>query len=130
MRGCGTLTLQPFDSQILIEIDRPLLAPPALFFDAQPLGTDSAPLTVTLTNAGLVPLEIIGVTASGDFSPTHDCPGSLAVEAACAIEVVFRPTEAGARTGVLTVTTAAGAYTADLVGGAWKVYLPLVVTTS
>jgi parallel beta-helix repeat protein len=124
----GTLTLQPFDSQVLIEIDHVQLDPPILFFDAQPLDTDSAPLTVTLTNAGLAPLEIVGVTASGDFSQTHDCPVSLAVEAACAIEVIFRPTEAGVRTGALTVTTAAGSYTADLVGGAWKVYLPLVVT--
>src|SRR5262249_4093603 len=68
------------------------LAPASLSFGGQPVGTASATQTVTLSNAGNGPLTISGITASGDFSQTSNCGGSLAAGASCSINVAFTPT--------------------------------------
>jgi len=59
--------------------------------------------TVTLTNSGTGPATIASITASGDFTVTHNCGTSLAVNATCLANVTFKPTELYARTGTLTV---------------------------
>jgi len=59
--------------------------------------------TVTLTNSGTGPATIASITASGDFTVTHNCGTSLAVNATCLANVTFKPTDLYARTGTLTV---------------------------
>jgi hypothetical protein len=70
----------------------------------------SAPQTVTLTNNGGLPLSIATVAISGDFaivSGSNTCGSTLAVDDACTMQIVFRPTAGGARTGSLTISDTA-----------------------
>jgi len=58
---------------------------------------------ITLKNNGTGPATITSITASGDFTVTHNCGTSLAVNATCLAAVTFKPTDLFARTGTLTV---------------------------
>jgi len=95
--GCGTifrLAAAPIAS----------LAPSSLTFSSQDEGTTSAPQPVTLSNTGPAPLAISSIAASGDFAETDNCNGSVAPLGSCTINVTFRPTATGTRSGTLTVT--------------------------
>ncbi len=70
------------------------------------MGTSSAAQSVTLQNAGSAAYVIAGVSVSGDFSQTNNCPASLASNSSCSIQVIFTPTATGTRTGLLSVSTA------------------------
>ena len=59
------------DSNLLFFQFEGFLRPDTLFA-SQEAGTHSPPLPVTLTNAGLSPLEVSSITTSGDFSPTPE----------------------------------------------------------
>jgi Bacterial Ig-like domain (group 2)/Abnormal spindle-like microcephaly-assoc'd, ASPM-SPD-2-Hydin len=87
------------------------LLPTSLKFGNQPVGFTTVQKTVTLTNAGSTALIITGVTTSGDFATNNLCPGSLAPNGSCKINVTFTPTVAGTRTGTLTLTDNAGSGT-------------------
>lgn len=80
------------------------LSPATLSFGNQDLSTSSAAEALTLTNTGTAALTITGVTASGDFTGTNTCGGSLAAGASCTISVIFKPAAAGVRSGTVTVT--------------------------
>ncbi len=90
--------------------------PGSLTFTAQVEGTTSAAQTITVTNSGGGTANFTGISASGDFAATNTCGGSLAAGAACQVAVTFTPTAAGARTGVLTLTSGAGPQTIALTG--------------
>jgi hypothetical protein len=75
----------------------------SMSFGSQNLGTTSAAKTFTLTNAGSATLNINSILASGDFSQTNSCPGSLGAAATCTITVSFTPSFTGKRSGYLTV---------------------------
>ena len=77
----------------------------SLAFGSRPLNVASAPQTTTLRNTGTQAATLTGITVSGDFAQTNDCPQVLASGANCAIGVTFTPTVAGARTGQLRVTS-------------------------
>src|SRR5205814_8789583 len=86
------------------------LSPTSVSFGSHPVNTTSAAQTVTLTNNGNSALTIASIsitgTNSGDFAQTNNCPlspSTLAASASCAINVTFRPTAAGARSGTLSV---------------------------
>jgi len=77
--------------------------------------------TFTVANPNSQPLAITSVSVSGDpaFSVKDDCPRStpLAPQGSCTVSVAFDPTRLGARTGVLTVSSAqGGSSTAELTG--------------
>ncbi len=82
----------------------------ALNFPGTPTqGTISSPQTVTLTNSGDAPLQILSAVLSGfnasDFSISADtCSGSLASKASCAISIVLSPLAFGVRSTTLTIT--------------------------
>ncbi len=85
--------------------------PPTTFtFD----GTSTAPTTFTITNFGSATSSTITRTLSGadssQYRVTSDrCTGTtLAGNASCTIEVVFRPTIPGVRTATLAVNAATG----------------------
>jgi hypothetical protein len=80
------------------------LSPTGLTFAAQIVSTQSAPQTLKLTNTGNGALTPLTITASGDFAQTNTCTGSVAAGASCTINVTFSPTDAGARTGTITLT--------------------------
>ncbi|MGD0693506.1 MAG: choice-of-anchor D domain-containing protein [Terriglobia bacterium] len=79
-------------------------SPASLTFGPQPVGTTSAPQTVTLISSGNATLSITSIVASGDFAQTNNCPAGLAAGYSCQISVRFTPTSIGIRTGTITVT--------------------------
>ncbi|HEY1937258.1 MAG TPA: choice-of-anchor D domain-containing protein [Candidatus Angelobacter sp.] len=72
-------------------------------FPGQLLNTTSAPQPIPFTNNGDLPVAITGVSTSGDFAQTNDCPPSLAVGAGCTVTATFTPTARGTRTGSLSI---------------------------
>ncbi|HEX6737123.1 MAG TPA: choice-of-anchor D domain-containing protein, partial [Vicinamibacteria bacterium] len=91
-------------------VDRPraTLAPRSRAFGSVALGASSAPQALTFTNDGPGGLAVGGVAVTGDFTQTNNCPPTLAEGASCTIDVVFTPSAAGIRAGVLTVESDAG----------------------
>ena len=73
------------------------------FSTAVSVGASSAGQQFVLTNTGQANLAITSITATGDFQQSNNCGTALAVSATCQINVVFKPTVSGARTGTLTV---------------------------
>ena len=81
------------------------LSATSLSFNNQVIGSTSVPQAVTLTNAGMTPLVLNGMTASASFAVSSTtCAGTLAVGQNCAISVTFTPTILGTATGTLTLT--------------------------
>lgn len=87
-----------------------------LAFGSQAVNTTSAAQAVTLTNTGNAPLTVTSVTTNGQFNATHNCPASLPAGNACTVNAVFAPVSMGTQSGVLSVATGAGTYTAGLSG--------------
>ena len=87
-------------------------SPASLTFAATQQGTTSAPQTLTLTNTGNAAMSISTVAASTGFVETDTCAGStLAVNAACTLQVYFAPVAQGASTGTVQVfANVAGGY--------------------
>ncbi|KRA31372.1 hypothetical protein ASD81_18205 [Nocardioides sp. Root614] len=82
------------------------LTPSSLTFADMPVGQTSPQQPVTMRNVGSSTLTISGVTfgsGAADFQKVSDgCTGAaLAPNASCVVQVAFRPTVAGTRTGVL-----------------------------
>jgi len=76
-------------------------------FPATGVGITTAAQTVTLTNNGGVPLLVQSIVIRGDFvivPGSNTCGSSVAVSAACTMQVTFTPTVGGPRSGALTVT--------------------------
>ncbi|MEV4263459.1 choice-of-anchor D domain-containing protein [Kribbella sp. NPDC049584] len=77
--------------------------PSSLTFASQALNTNSAAQPVTVTNTGTAATSV-NVSITGDYSQTNNC-GTLGANASCTVNVTFRPTAAGTRTGTLTVNS-------------------------
>lgn len=60
--------------------------------------------SVTLTNAGVVPLSFFGATVSGKFTVNTSCPPSLAVGSSCTLSVQYQPATASDN-GSLSIAT-------------------------
>ena len=89
---------------VLLQATTIALSKTSLTFATQLIGTTSAAQTVTLTNTGAIALTISSIAASGDFAQTNTCGTSVMAGASCTIDVSFKPTAKGARTGTLTIT--------------------------
>ena len=79
--------------------------PSSVTFGTQALNTTSPAQAVTVSNSGTASASISAVSVSGDFQQTNSCGTSLAAGASCTVNVSFRPTASGTRTGTLTVTS-------------------------
>ena len=83
--------------------------PNPLAFPNQAINTTSAPQAVKLGDAGSAPLGISSIVMTGDFAQTNNCGEKVAPAATCSVNVTFKPTAVGTRTGAMTITdTAAG----------------------
>jgi PKD repeat protein/type 1 glutamine amidotransferase len=82
--------------------------PTSVTFAAQNVNTSSAAQAVTVRNTGTAAVALSGVVTGGDFTQTNTCGSSLAAGATCTVNVTFRPTASGARSGSLTVTPTTG----------------------
>jgi hypothetical protein len=84
-----------------------LQVPAPVTFATQPVGTQSAPVTVTVTNVGGSPVAISGVQSSdiAEFPGNTNCVGSVAAGASCQIVMSFQPSSAGLRTQTVTIVS-------------------------
>jgi hypothetical protein len=79
----------------------------------------SAPRSFVLTAQVTDVLLPLTISTTGDFSQTNSCPSQLGflLTSSCTINVTFRPTAIGTRSGVLSSTTLlVGGPTASLTG--------------
>ncbi len=84
------------------------LTPASKTFPATKVGATSAARTFTLANKQSVALTGISIGTTGDFSVSATtCTSSLAAKSTCTINVVFKPTQTGTRTGTLSVSDSA-----------------------
>ena len=84
-----------------------VVAPSTLVFAQQLVNTTTPVQVLTVQNYQTVPLQISGISVSGDFSDVTTCPvapNTLAARSSCQISIAFSPTSAGALTGTLTVS--------------------------
>jgi hypothetical protein len=64
----------------------------------------NVPATVTVMNAGTVPLQVTSITTTGDFAETDNCVGTVpAGGGRCTINVTFTPTVLVAETEQLAI---------------------------
>ena len=89
---------------------------PDLDFGEIELDSDSTSQIVTLTNTGLIPIDISNINIDGDFSQTNNCGATLEAGTSCQFEVIFSPTATGIRNGSLSVETSAGLLSVNLTG--------------
>jgi len=81
------------------------VTPTSVSFANPVVVTETAGLTqqVTVTNTGKASFAL-GLTVTGDFTETTNCPAALTGGASCAVYLGFSPSDAGARSGLLAVT--------------------------
>jgi sugar lactone lactonase YvrE len=80
-------------------------SPNPIVFTAEPVGTASAPVAVTLTNSGQAPLTVSGftITPTGEFTQTNTCTAAVAPGGTCTVNVVFTPSALGTRNATISV---------------------------
>jgi hypothetical protein len=85
------------------------LTPTSATYASQTVGTTSAAKVFTLTSSLNATLSDIVISNSGDFAVSSTtCTTTLAGKGKCTIDVVFKPTATGTRTGTLSVSDSAG----------------------
>jgi hypothetical protein len=86
--------------------------PASRAFGTQPVGTQSLPEKIALTNKGGAPVGIAKISIAGadpgDFAQTNTCGKTLASGASCIITVTFTPAAKGRRTGAIAVSDNGG----------------------
>ena len=89
---------------------RASVSPASLTFASQPIGTTSAPKTVTVTNSGSAPLHVTNVGVTGHFTTTQNCKSAspIAPGSSCSESVAFKPFSVGGLSGTLTFTDNSG----------------------
>jgi ASPM-SPD-2-Hydin domain-containing protein/HYDIN/CFA65/VesB family protein len=83
-------------------------SPSSLSFGTQAVGTTSAANSITLTNSGAGALSINSVSATGGFSESDNCSGTIVQPSGqCNINVSFTPNLAGTYAGDITMSDSA-----------------------
>ena len=79
------------------------ITPSSLSFGTIAIGVLSAKQTVTLKNTGTANLVLTSITVTpSDYMKTNHCGRTVAPGASCAVDVAFKPTIKGLRTGTLS----------------------------
>jgi hypothetical protein len=79
------------------------LQPTSLFFPDQVVGASAVTFTAQILNTGAASLELQSVSTTGDFTQANSCATSMAKGAICNLNVTFRPTATGTRTGTIVI---------------------------
>ena len=99
-----------------------LITPSSLSFGTVAVMTSSATQTLTFFNTSTSAVTVTnegpgGVNAGDWFTPTDTCVmASVPPQGTCTVQIGFRPTGTGVRSGTYHVTTALGTVTANLAG--------------
>ena len=80
------------------------LSAQSLTFVGTAVGTSTVAQAITLTNVGDQTMSVTGVTISGNFTQTNNCPSTLTAGSHCTINVIFTPASVGTASGTVTVT--------------------------
>lgn len=94
----------------------PTMTPASADFGSEPVGFTSAVKSFVWKNNSIFAVSLLSLSASSDFAVTSNSCGSVAAGATCQVDVVFKPTALGARTGTLTVKSSANTLTGTLTG--------------
>jgi F5/8 type C domain/Pectate lyase superfamily protein/Abnormal spindle-like microcephaly-assoc'd, ASPM-SPD-2-Hydin len=113
---CQNITRPTFPPYLPDNGSQISVSPTALGFGSVATGSASSAQAVTVTNSGSASASVGSVATSGDFSQTNNCGSSIAAGSSCTVDVTFRPTAAGSRSGSLTVTAAGVTSTVPLSG--------------
>jgi hypothetical protein len=115
-----------FPVELKAQLPSPLRMTPSagLNFGAQPKGTTSAPLTITLFNDPKDPnsatINLTGNLLQGSsFAETDNCLGSLAPGNSCTFNITFTPRSVGFQSGAITIAYSLG----QTVGQPQTIYL-------
>jgi hypothetical protein len=98
------------------------ISPTTASFPNTAVGTNSAPVTFTVTNNGTITSGTttpFGISFPGSFGgvPVNNCPATLAPGASCTFQIIFIPQSAGLQTVTLTASAnPGGTATATLTG--------------
>ena len=109
------------------------LSPTNLAFTSAVVGTLTPAQTVTLFVSGSAPLTISGISVTGDFTQTNNCPTVVPLGNSCTINVAFSPTAEGDRTGSLTIASngSGNPHTVALTGTGLSAFpVPTIATLS
>jgi hypothetical protein len=94
-----------------------VLNPITLNFPSTNVGSDSAALSITISNTGGVTATLQTPVLTGDYIfSANTCTSSLSSNVGCTVSIEFQPTASGTRTGSLSITDSAGTQTASLSG--------------
>lgn len=89
-----------------------LLNPASVDFGNRPIGNQSLPSLVTLSNSGTGLLHISSISIAGsnlaDFSQSNNCGSTVVAGASCTLQVSFTPSATGNSSASLLVTDSAG----------------------
>jgi hypothetical protein len=113
---CQNITRPAFPPYLPDNGSQISVGPTALNFGSVATGSSSTSQAVTVTNSGSSAASVTALATTGDFSQTNNCGSSIAAGSSCTVNVTFRPTTAGSRTGNLTVTAAGVTNTVSLSG--------------
>ncbi len=84
------------------------LSPASVAFGGQYVGTVSAAMSITATNASATALTLTGITLGGtdpkDFSESDNCSGSIGANSMCTLMVTFAPAAPGGRSALLSIS--------------------------
>ena len=103
--GSGEIRSASKAVTIINAVPKVSLSSVALSFASQPVGTTSAAQTVTITNAGSLPLLVGSIAAPDGFPQTSSGCGSIAVGGSCTVSVLFSPSAVGTSAGALSIAS-------------------------
>lgn len=102
-----TLSGQSVQTTLSVTVNKQSMdvSPTTLDFGSLNVGAASSSQQLTITNASGGPMNILSVSAAGDFSETDNCASSSPLQpgGTCEINVTFTPGGAGARAGKVTI---------------------------
>ncbi len=84
-----------------------LQMPSPVIFPAQQVGTQSGPISATITNIGGSPVTVSGVNGTdlGEFPGTTNCLGTIAAGGSCQVTFSFLPNAVGVRNETITIVS-------------------------
>lgn len=102
-----TVTMDAAKSVTANFLDTPLISglPSALSFALQNIGSTSSAQQITLSNTGTTALSGLSFVASTEYAVTHNCGIGLGSGGNCTLNVTFRPTGTGTRSGSITISS-------------------------
>jgi hypothetical protein len=100
----------------------------AIDFGAYTIGDAAIGRSVVMTNTGNAVVTLDGISVSGPFTLSHDCPFNFHPGTSCTLTLTFRSTTVGEATGTVTIRSSASGGTRfiSLRGLAQRVALPVI----